>query len=167
MSEPCVAKTAHESSSAPASCEAEQRERDAVIAEALTWLKTPYHHMGRIKGEHGGVDCAQIVALTYHSALPHRITAVPLEYYPPDWMFHRDLERYLTIVTQHAREIETPKPGDVVLWKIGRVFAHGAIVLPPGWPHIIHSDMNAKRVETGDGRQGRLAGRDKKFFTLW
>jgi len=25
-------------------------QRDEVVAEAETWLRTPYHHMGRVKG---------------------------------------------------------------------------------------------------------------------
>ena len=33
----------------------EQRERENLVAEALTWLGTPYHHAGRVKG--GGTDC--------------------------------------------------------------------------------------------------------------
>ena len=32
--------------------------RAAVVAEAIAWLGTPYHHRARIKGV--GVDCAQL-----------------------------------------------------------------------------------------------------------
>lgn len=37
----------------------ELQQRAAVIAEAESWLSTPYHHEARIKGH--GVDCAQIL----------------------------------------------------------------------------------------------------------
>ena len=35
-------------------------QRQRVVAEAETWLRTPYHHMGRIKG--GGIDCPTLLA---------------------------------------------------------------------------------------------------------
>ena len=36
----------------------EEREREKLVAEALSWLGTPYHHAGRVKG--GGVDCGML-----------------------------------------------------------------------------------------------------------
>ena len=37
----------------------ERREREWLVAEALTWLGTPYHHAGRVKG--GGTDCGMLI----------------------------------------------------------------------------------------------------------
>lgn len=34
--------------------------REDIIAEARTWLGTPFHHQGRVRGH--GVDCAGLVA---------------------------------------------------------------------------------------------------------
>jgi cell wall-associated NlpC family hydrolase len=34
-------------------------ERAAVVAEARTWIKTPWRHMADIKG--AGVDCAMLL----------------------------------------------------------------------------------------------------------
>ena len=145
----------------------EQEEREAVIAEARSFIGTPYHHEGRVKGPNGGVDCAQLIALVYHAALPHRIKLVEPAHYPPDWMMHRDLERYMGEVTAWAHETKSPKPADLALIKIGRVFAHGGIIVPPGWPHIIHADSSVRRIEEGLGDQGRLADKERRFFTLW
>ena len=39
--------------------------RQSIVAEALSWEGTPYHHHGRIKGV--GVDCAMILAEVYHA----------------------------------------------------------------------------------------------------
>jgi cell wall-associated NlpC family hydrolase len=114
-------------------------QRAAVVAEARTWLNTPYHHAARCKG--AGVD------------------------YPPDWHLHRDVERYLEVVTGHAREVAAPTgPGDFVLYRWGRCFAHGAIIV--GWPEIIHALIDVG-VVLDLGEAGRLAGRDRRFFTLW
>ena len=54
-------------------------------------------------------------------------------YYPRDWHLHRSAERYLETVLARATEIseDAARPGDVVLYRFGRAFAHGAIVLDP------------------------------------
>ena len=62
-----------------------------VIAEAETWLRTPYHHMGRIKG--GGTDCLMLLAEVFEAA--GVIPRIEVPFYPPDWHLHRDAERYL------------------------------------------------------------------------
>ena len=62
-------------------------ERAAVVAEARSWLRTPYHHMGRVKctrdaqgtiTDKGGVDCAQSVYLIYRAACPHLVPELPV-----------------------------------------------------------------------------------------
>jgi cell wall-associated NlpC family hydrolase len=143
----------------------QMRERIAVVAEARSWLGTPYHHMGRLKGPQGGVDCAQLIwAVFFNCGLT---PFLPLEPYPPDFMLHRGIERYMNIVIDRAQEVADPKPADVVLYKIGRVFAHGGIVVDPGWPAIIHANHAARAVVPGRGDEGRLARVDKKFFSRW
>ena len=109
-------------------------QRAVVTAEAATWLRTPYHHMGRVKG--GGTDCLMLLAGVYEAAgvIPH----IEVPFYPPDWHLHRSVERYLDGLMQYAREVKGPPlPGDAVLFKFGRCFAHGAIVV--GWPRLIHA----------------------------
>jgi len=145
--------------------------REKVIAEAHSFLGTRYHHMGRIKirrdadgaiTEPGGVDCAQFPFLVYRNA--GAIPDKPMEYYPPDWFAHRDGERYLAEVLEHADEVEEPGPADLVLWKIGRAFAHGAIVTL--WPTIIHASMEDGMVLLADGTGGRTADKPRRFFSL-
>jgi cell wall-associated NlpC family hydrolase len=133
-------------------------QRSLVIAEAETWLRTPYHHMGRIKA--GGTDCLMLLAEVYKAAGVLRHIDVP--FYPPDWNLHRDAERYLEGVVRYAREIEgPPKRGDVAVFKFGRCFAHGAIVV--SWPRLIHAWHDAGVVYV-DGNQSPLAGRPVRFF---
>jgi cell wall-associated NlpC family hydrolase len=132
--------------------------RGVVLAEAASWLRTPYHHMGRVKG--GGTDCLMLLAEVYRVAgiIPH----VEIPFYPPDWHLHRNAERYLDGLTRYAREIEgPPRPGDAVLYKFGRCFAHGAIVV--AWPRLIHAWHNAG-VVCADADQGRFGGRARRFF---
>lgn len=108
----------------------EAAERAAVVAEARSWIGTPYRHMGRAKGPSGGVDCAQLVWAVFHRCGLTPFMA--LEPYPPDFMLHQGLERYMRIVLERAHEVSAPAPGDVALYRVGRLYAHGAIVDAPG-----------------------------------
>jgi len=139
----------------------EAEQRAAVVAEARAWLNTPYHHAAQIRG--AGVDCAMLPAAVYRAA--GLIPDLAVAHYPPDWHLHRDAERYLDIVTAHAREVPAPTgPGDFVLYRWGRCFAHGAIVLD--WPRIVHAVIHVG-VVLDHGDAGRLAERPRRFFTLW
>jgi len=137
--------------------------RLAVIEEAVGWLRTPYHHMARVKGV--GADCLTLLAEVYEKAgvVPH----VEIPFYPPDWNLHRDAERYLEGVMRYAREApardnpDPPQPGDIAVFKFGRCFAHGAIVLQ--WPRLIHAWHNAG-VVYADATQGQLAKRPMRIF---
>ena len=148
------------------SCEAAQRAR--VVAEARAWCGAAYHHMARVKPnpgacERGATDCAQLLACVYRAA--GLVPELPLEYYPPDWHLHRGLERYLNKVTEHAREIHVPGPGDLALWRWGRCFAHGAIVT--AWPRVVHAMAGIGVLEEDIERNGVFRGRPRRFFTLW
>lgn len=147
-----------------------EHQRDMVLKELNTWLRTPYHHMGRIKGQ--GVDCAQLIWVVYYNC--GLTPFMPLDYYPPDFMMHKDIERYMNIVLNRAREIKESeaKPADVVLYRIGRVFAHGGLITELGWPHIIHSYVNVGVTEAigNQGNHAREKGgkeRLRRFFTRW
>lgn len=137
--------------------------REAIVAEALTWEGTPYHHRARVKGV--GVDCAQYPAAVYHA-----VGLVPdlRPQYDSEWFLHRDEELYLEWVRPHAREIsrEELAPGDFVIWKFGRTFSHGAIVIEP--PVVIHAVMAGRAVIRADmDRDEELRTRPALFFTLF
>lgn len=142
-------------------------ERAKVVEIAKTWLLTPYHSGARIRG--AGVDCAMLPAEVYREA--GLIPLVEPGHYPPDWHLHQDEERYLATVLAHARPTDTPRPGDFVLFKVGRSFAHGAIIVD--WPLVIEArlgvgvqlcDMSADTFFAGDYK---TPPRERRFFTLW
>lgn len=150
----------------------ESAERAAVVAEARSWIRTPYHHAARVKGV--GVDCAQILIAVY--AAVGLIEPFDPGYYPPDWHLHRDEERYLATVERLARrrldDGHMPDPGDVVVWRIGRCFAHGAIVT--AWPRAVHAYAQSRVVEETDmATETRLlflrdgAPRPRRVYSLW
>jgi cell wall-associated NlpC family hydrolase len=112
----------------------EQQQRDRMVKVAHSWLRTPYHHEGRIKGV--GIDCATLIAEV--AAEAGLIPPVEIGHYSPDWHKNNDKERYMQVVLEFCREVTgTPLPGDIVLWKFARTFSHGAIVVK--WPMIIHA----------------------------
>ena len=160
---------------------AELAQRKAVIAEARSWIGTAYHHRAAVKATWdadgnrltpGGVDCATLLAQVYEAA--GIITPVPIPSYPPDWHMHRKTERYADTVTERAREITEAAalPGDVVMYRFGHSFSHAAIVMPPGWPSIVHAFFASRLVQLDRGDGGVLADdhgqpRPRRFFTVW
>lgn len=84
-------------------------------------------------------------------------------HYPPDWHMHRDAERYMEGLLKYVREIEgAPLPGDIALFKFGRVFSHGTIVVE--WPRVIHAYW-ALGVVWGNATLEPLKDREVRFFS--
>ena len=142
-----------------------QQQRMAVIAEAVSFVGTPYHHQGRIKGV--GVDCGYLLAEVYAKACG--MGRMEFGFYPEDWMMHSAAERYMTEVQARCVEVEQPEPGDIALFQWGRAFSHGAIVIE--WPKVVHAIGNTKRqtggVEYADAFQPPLKDRTVRFFSPW
>jgi cell wall-associated NlpC family hydrolase len=136
-------------------------QREAVVKEALTWKGTPYHHMGKVKG--CGTDCGQLLIAVFETVglIPH----IDPGYYPPDWHFHRDEEKYLGWVKQYTKEVSRePLPGDIILYQYGRCISHGAIVVE--WPTIIHAYRNIG-VVLENGTIEELATRQRAIYSRW
>lgn len=138
-------------------------ERAAVVAEARTWLRTPYHHYARVKG--AGVDCAQLPIAVYSA-----VDLIPAldPSYARQWHLHRSEELYLAEVLRWAREVLSAAeagPGGFVLWKYGRTFSHGGILIGGG--EVIHAVEGQGVLVANIEHQGPLSERDRRFFTLW
>lgn len=142
-----------------------EAERDEVIAVARSWIGTPFHNNAGLKGI--GVDCAHFLACVFQEA--GVVERFEVERYSPQWFLHRDEERFMRVVMQKAKreigEAEAQK-ADIVLYKLGRLYAHGAIIIE--WPgRVIHAHMLSRGVVESGGRDGDLSSRATKFFTLW
>jgi len=120
----------------------ESDERLAVVAEARKWLRTPYHHCADVLG--AGVDCGMLIVRVFVDAgLCEPFDPRP---YSPDWHLHRSAEKYLGFVFDRCKEVETPKPGDVAVFKYGRCYSHGGIVTDADPLTIIHAYSLADMV---------------------
>jgi cell wall-associated NlpC family hydrolase len=138
----------------------EMLQREAVVAEALTWVGTPHHHHARVKG--AGVDCGMILVEVYTRAGINNV-ADPGEYVQ-DWFMHRDEPVYLQILEKYASKIDgSPQPGDIALYQYGRNPAHGAIVIE--WPTIVHSYMKAGAVVLDDAVANKELA--ERFVGIW
>lgn len=133
--------------------------RVAILAEAQSWLGTPYHHMARVKGV--GVDCAQFMLAVFQGV--GLMPSVDVGFYTHDWHFHRSEEQYKASVVRYARQVAQPQPGDIALFKFARCVSHGAIVI--AWPKLIHS-YHRQGVVFGDANGAELGGRVDSFYSL-
>jgi NlpC/P60 family putative phage cell wall peptidase len=142
----------------------EADQRAAVVAEARAWLGTPYHHRALLKGV--GVDCAQLPIGVFAGV--GLIARFDTGEYPADWHMHKEEERYLGFVLRFASEIapEDAQAGDLVLFKFGRAFSHGAIIVAPGV--IIHASRKDHGVILDDlDRDIDLTDRPRRYFSYW
>lgn len=138
----------------------EKRQREAIVKEALSWINTPYHHMGRIKG--AGTDCGMLLLGVFENCglLEH----AKVDYYPHDWHLHRDKQQYLGWLCQYTKKVDEPQPGDIVAYQYGRCVSHGAIVIK--WPQVIHAYIGIG-VVLADASKGELAKRQQGFYSYW
>lgn len=140
----------------------EEEGRRLVIEKALAWCGTPYHHHACVMG--AGVDCLRLVHAVYRDA--GLVEDIEFPFYSHQ-EHHNEKETLLEGVLRYAREVEVPKPGDIALYKLVKVFRHGAIVDAGGWPGIIHASYSARLVLRDDGLGGWLGARDRRFFSYW
>lgn len=145
--------------------EAAARARVETIAREF--IGTPFHDHAELKGV--GVDCATLLKCVFTEA--GVIEPFMLDHYSPQFFLHQAEERYVGWVEKFAREIpqDAAQPGDVVLYKIGLCFAHGGLIVQPGWPAIIHAHFGSRCVRVDHGERPRLGTRIQamKFFSLW
>jgi cell wall-associated NlpC family hydrolase len=156
----------HEDSAA---LERERDERQRVIAYARTWLKTPFRHQSDVRAS--GVDCAMLLVRVFVDT--GMVEPFDPGKYPQQFFLHRDEERFLGWLNRYALEIapELAKPGDVVVYKMGRVFAHGALIVSDR--EIINAWAKERQVAIVERNTIELTHfkdntpRPAKYFDLW
>lgn len=143
----------------------EREERANVVRIALEWERTPYIHQGRIKGK--AADCT-FFAKVYEEAGLLPVITIPA--YSHQAHLNRQGAAYLPIVEKYAkREVTEAEagPGDVVMFFIARTWSHGAVIIEPGFPAIIHADLAARHVIRGEGNEGFFKNAPRRFFSWW
>lgn len=138
--------------------------RAAIVSEALSWHKTPYHHHARIKGE--GVDCLMHLAEVFEAC--GEVQRVEPGFYARDWHLHQAEELYEQGLSTYARRLpegQVPGLGDIGLFKFGRTFSHGGIVVDEG-PVLIHSYIKLGVIMTRID-EAPLVGRAVQWWSVF
>jgi cell wall-associated NlpC family hydrolase len=148
-------------------------ERQAVVDEARRWVATPYAPRAALLGV--GVDCVQLLIQAFSGA--GLIVEPEVERYSIDWHMHRNEEKYLEGIEQYAHRIDdedTPlefrpgfyaSTGDIIVFRVGRTFSHGAIVTE--WPFIIHAYQPSMIVEEVDVLHTPMSHRPARVYSYW
>ena len=137
--------------------------RAVVLTEAESWLRTPFKEGAAVLG--AGIDCGNLLMVSYKAA------GIAMEMTPDagistDWFFHRATGQLLKPVSAHAHEVTVPKPGDCVLFFIGKDWAHAAIVARQGYPVVIQARWKAC-VQLADCTQGDMKKLKRIFYSPW
>lgn len=136
--------------------------RAAVVQEAHTWLGTPYHHHGRIKG--AGVDCAMLLAEVFTRC--KLVAPVDPGAYPIDWHLHRTEEIFIQWLQRAgAHQVLAASPGDIAIYQFGRTFSHGAIVVDDIGT-VVHSYLRLGVISTRPTEEP-LQGRPVQFWSIF
>jgi cell wall-associated NlpC family hydrolase len=118
-------------------------QRAQMVAEAISWIGTPYHQGAMVKG--AGADCGSfLLAVLQTCGLAE---GQQVERWKSDWFCHTKQERYLARMMRNAAKIceaiSYPSlnalPGDLVLTRSSNshVYNHAGIVV--AWPRVIHA----------------------------
>ena len=144
----------------------ETAQRAAVVAEARSWIGTPYHNCADIKGV--GVDCGMLLVRVFvDTALVAPFDPRP---YPTDRHLHRGEERYLGFLSELCAPVEAPLAGDIMVLRYGRCYSHGGVVTRTDPLAIVHAFHPAGRVleeEVEHNSALREAARVPRFFSYW
>jgi NlpC/P60 family putative phage cell wall peptidase len=144
----------------------EEKWRQAIIDEAVSWIGTPFVHGQGVKG--AGCDCAHLISGVFEtcSLLP------PIEYpvYGRDWYKHtmypekyivETLRRYFTEIPEQYAQA-----GDIFVLFFGRAWAHCGILTGPdlaveAWP------TRSKVAEIYTKEEKLYKTHAKRFFTAF
>lgn len=111
---------------------------EKIVQAVRTWLGTPHVNNAKVKG--AGVDCGMLlIAATEDAGLVTK-DSIPIVPYSNEWHLHRSEEWFLAYVKQYCERVDTPEPGDFLLFQFGRCISHGAVYV--GDNKVIHAVIN-------------------------
>jgi cell wall-associated NlpC family hydrolase len=145
-------------------------QRTAVVDEAKAWVtaRTPYMPHAKLKGL--GCDCATFILCVYRDLgmvedVDPGCYSIQAHLHKPLTPAHEQLlTQYVDTILRYADEIPEAEaqPGDMVLFKTARAFAHGAIVID--WPTVAHAAIGHGVVFADVSIDPHLQRRERRFF---
>jgi len=88
--------------------------RQHIQTQARLWLGTPYHHRASLRGV--GTDCLGLIRGLWREI--YGAEPEPLPDYTRDWAEATGRETLLEAATRHMPPTATPRPGDVLLFRL-------------------------------------------------
>lgn len=147
-------------------CMSSAAARARLVDVAKTWIGTPFVDKQGVKGY--GVDCAYFpIRVANESGLLREHVPDPRSY-SPQQMLHFESSEYVDMVLRYAREIDERDvaAGDLVVYRVGRSFMHGAIVVE--WPRFVVHPVPGRGVIGSHGlEEGFVLRRERRYFTLF
>lgn len=118
--------------------------RSAILAEARSWIGTPYRHQASVKG--AGCDCLGLVRGVWRALYAEEPEPIPP--YTPDWAETRGEETLLHAARRHLVWVERASPGDVLLFRMNEraPMKHAAILADN--ERLIHAYWGRAVVES-------------------
>lgn len=119
--------------------------RECIVAEARSWIGTPYMHQASLK--HVGCDCLGLLRGVWRSL--YGAEPEPTPAYAPDWAEANGAELLAEAARRYLVEIapKDAQPGDVLLfrWRSHLPAKHAAILVAPA--RMIHAHDGAAVTE--------------------
>lgn len=123
--------------------------RDGVVAEARSWIGTPYLHQASVKG--AGTDCLGLLRGVWRALQGPEPEAVPA--YTADWAEpdHREVLLEAAARLLRPKPHDAAEPGDVLVFRMraGSIAKHLGIQSETGpTPRFIHAYTDHGVVES-------------------
>ena len=119
--------------------------RQDIVAEARSWIGTPYRHQASLKGV--GCDCLGLVRGVWRAVMGEEPERAPP--YAPDWAEAMQSEQLAEAAGRHLVAINCAvfREGDVLLfrWRANLPAKHAAIVTAPD--KMVHAHDGAAVAE--------------------
>ena len=158
----------------------QDEQRSAIVAEALSWIGTPYRLGAHVKG--AGCDCGTFLIESVAAGgvlKPEDVYAAIREEfggdYSHDWFCHTKVHKYLRLMLRFAKKTirarcfasEKLLPGSLVMTNVcsDEIGNHGGIVIK--WPYIMHCIRDGGVQKVDASRDPMWAGKQVSVFDFW
>jgi len=115
--------------------------RGAIVAEAVTWIGTPYRHQASLKGV--ACDCLGLVRGVWRAF--YGPEPEPMIAYTPDWAEASGAETFAETAARHLTTVPVndARAGDVILfrWRHNLPAKHAAILIAAD--RMVHAQQGA------------------------
>lgn len=120
-------------------------ERAALIAEARSWIGTPYAPRAAVKG--AGADCVGL--LNALRAFGIGGVMQPMPTYSPDFALNAHPDRLRAVAHRLLTPVDQAQPGDVLVfrWRASEAWSHAGLMVSED--RMVHALQSSGVVECG------------------